>query len=64
MPVQALNRGLFIDAEDGGVLGWVPVNADNVGSLGFKSGSLLAMNAPGDVASTQLPARRGVRCPC
>jgi hypothetical protein len=21
-PIQGLNRGLFVDAEDGGVLGW------------------------------------------
>ena len=32
--VQGLNRGLFVDAENGGVLGRVQVKADDVGSLG------------------------------
>src|SRR5215469_2150863 len=37
-PVQSLNRGLFIDAEHGGVLRRPQIQADNVGRLAFEVG--------------------------
>jgi len=33
-PVQGLNRGLFIHAEDGSMFGWVQIQADGAGRSG------------------------------
>ena len=37
-PVQGLDGGLFVDAEDGSMLGRVQVETDDVGSLGLEVG--------------------------
>ena len=41
--IQRLDLSFPIHAEDGGVLGWVQVEADDAGALVSKSGSLEAM---------------------
>ena len=59
-PVQLLDGGLFVDAEDGSMLGRVQVEADDIGSLGRR----WPCNAPDGAASSRPPARRGARRPC
>jgi len=50
-PLQRLDRGLFVDADDDSVLGWRHVKPDHVGSLGDELGivALAPGFAPGKV---------------
>src|ERR1043165_1471431 len=56
-PLQRLDRGLFVDADDDSVLGWRHVKPDHVGSLGDELGivALAPGFAPGkvDLSRTQ-----------
>ncbi len=64
-PIQGLNGGLFVDAEDGRMLGRVQIKADDVGRFGFRNPDRRwPCTAPGDAASDRLPSRRDARRPC